>query len=36
VLEDGARLATRIKDAVRTANALRAPVALLFGGDFTR
>lgn len=35
LLEDGERLETKIKDAVRTANALRSPVALLFGGDFT-
>ncbi|HWP58647.1 MAG TPA: thiamine pyrophosphate-binding protein [Candidatus Acidoferrales bacterium] len=35
VLEDGERLEIKIKDAVRAANALRSPVALLFGGDFT-
>ena len=34
-LEDGEDLETRIKDAVRTMNALRAPVALLFSGEFT-
>jgi sulfopyruvate decarboxylase TPP-binding subunit len=35
LLEDGERLEVRIKDAVRAANSLRSPVALLFGGDFT-
>lgn len=35
VLEDGERLEVKIKDAVRTANSLRSPVALLFGGEFT-
>jgi len=35
VLEDGARLENKIKDAVRAANSLRSPVALLFGGDFS-
>lgn len=35
VLEDGARLEERIKDAVRAANALRAPFALLFAGEFS-
>ncbi len=35
ILEDGDRLEIKMKDAVRTANALRAPVALLFGGDFS-
>jgi sulfopyruvate decarboxylase TPP-binding subunit len=35
VIEDGERLETKVKDAVRTANSLRSPVALLFGGDFT-
>jgi len=35
ILEDGGRLEIKIKDAVRTANSLRAPVALLFGGDFS-
>jgi sulfopyruvate decarboxylase TPP-binding subunit len=35
LLEDGERLEIRIKDAVRAANALRSPVALLFGGEFT-
>jgi sulfopyruvate decarboxylase TPP-binding subunit len=35
VLEDGERLETKINDAVRAANSLRAPVALLFGGEFT-
>lgn len=36
VLEDGQDLERRIRDAVRTMNALRAPVALLFSGEFTR
>ncbi len=35
ILEDGERLEIKIKDAVRAANALRGPVALLFGGEFT-
>jgi sulfopyruvate decarboxylase TPP-binding subunit len=35
VIEDGERLETKIQDAVRAANSLRNPVALLFGGDFT-
>ena len=35
VLEDGERLEIKIKDAVRAANSLRSPVALLFGGEFT-
>ena len=35
VLEDGERLEIKIKDALRTANSLRCPVALLFGGEFT-
>ncbi len=35
ILEDGDRLEIKMKDAVRTANSLRAPVALLFGGDFS-
>lgn len=35
VLEDGNRLETKIKDAVRMMNGLRSPVALLFGGEFT-
>jgi sulfopyruvate decarboxylase TPP-binding subunit len=35
VLEDGERLEIKIKDAVRAANSLRGPVALLFGGEFT-
>ena len=35
VLEDGERLEIKIKDALRTANSLRSPVALLFGGEFT-
>jgi sulfopyruvate decarboxylase TPP-binding subunit len=35
LFEDDERLEIRIKDAVRTANALRSPIALLFGGDFS-
>lgn len=35
LLEDGDRLEVRIKDAVRAANALRAPYALLFAGEFS-
>jgi sulfopyruvate decarboxylase TPP-binding subunit len=35
VVEDGARLETKINDAVRGMNALRAPFALLFAGDFS-
>ena len=35
LLEDGERLEIRIKDALRAANSLRSPVALLFGGEFT-
>jgi sulfopyruvate decarboxylase TPP-binding subunit len=35
IIENGANLEGRIKDAVRAANALRAPYALLFAGDFS-
>jgi sulfopyruvate decarboxylase TPP-binding subunit len=35
LLENGERLEARIKDAVRAANALRAPYALLFAGEFS-
>ena len=35
VLEDGKNLEIKVKDAVRTMNSLRAPVALLFAGEFT-
>jgi sulfopyruvate decarboxylase TPP-binding subunit len=35
VLEDGERLEIKVKDAVRSANSLRSPVALLFGGEFS-
>jgi sulfopyruvate decarboxylase TPP-binding subunit len=35
LLEDGDRLEDRIKDAVRAANALRGPFALLFAGEFS-
>ena len=35
VLEDGEKLEVKIKDAVRAANSLRAPYALLFAGEFS-
>jgi len=35
VLEDGVNLEGKIQDAVRAANALRAPYALLFAGEFS-
>jgi sulfopyruvate decarboxylase TPP-binding subunit len=35
VLDSGANLEAEIKNAVRTMNALREPVALIFSGDFT-
>ena len=35
VLEDGRNLEGKINDAVRAMNSLRAPVALLFAGEFT-
>lgn len=35
LIEDGDRLESKVKDAVRTMNSLRQPVALLFAGDFT-
>jgi sulfopyruvate decarboxylase subunit alpha len=35
IIEDGNRLEIKIKDAVRAANSLRGPAALLFGGDFS-
>jgi len=35
LLEDGERLEGKIKDAVRAANAQRAPFALLFAGEFS-
>ena len=35
VLEDGEKLETKIKDAVRAMNSLRTPVALLFAGEFS-
>jgi sulfopyruvate decarboxylase TPP-binding subunit len=35
ILEDGDRLEVKIKDAVRAANALRSPFALLFAGEFS-
>jgi len=36
VLEDGDRLEIKIADAVRAANSLRAPYALLFAGEFSQ
>jgi hypothetical protein len=35
LLEDGTNLDGKINDAVRAANALRAPFALLFAGEFS-
>ena len=35
VIEDGQRVESRVRDAVRTMNALRSPLALLFAGEFT-
>ena len=35
VLEDGQNLEVKVKDAVRAANALRGPFALLFAGEFS-
>jgi len=35
LLEDGVNLEGKIQDAVRGANALRAPFALLFAGEFS-
>jgi hypothetical protein len=35
LLEDGDRLEVKIGDAVRAANALRGPFALLFAGEFS-
>ena len=35
VLEDSGNLEGKIKEAVRTMNSLRSPVALLFAGEFT-
>ena len=35
LLENGDRLETKIQDAVRGMNALRAPMALLFAGEFS-
>jgi len=35
VLEDGDKLEDKVQDAVRAANALRAPFALLFAGEFS-
>ena len=35
VLEDGDKVEEKVKDAVRAANALRAPFALLFAGEFS-
>ena len=36
VIEDGDKLEVKIKDAVRAANSLRAPYALLFAGEFSQ
>ncbi len=35
VIETGDQLPAKVKDAVRTMNALRSPVALLFAGEYT-
>src|SRR5581483_5426751 len=35
ILEDGEKLESKIADAVRAANAQRAPYALLFAGEFS-
>ncbi|MBI2227635.1 MAG: hypothetical protein HYU46_00875 [Deltaproteobacteria bacterium] len=35
ILEDGEKLEEKIQDTVRAANALRAPFALLFAGEFS-
>ena len=35
LIEDGDKLEIKITDAVRAANALRAPYALLFAGEFS-
>jgi sulfopyruvate decarboxylase TPP-binding subunit len=35
ILEDGEKLDVKINDAVRAANALRGPFALLFAGEFS-
>jgi sulfopyruvate decarboxylase TPP-binding subunit len=35
LLQNGSHLETKIKDAVRAANALRQPFALLFAGEFS-
>ncbi|HEY7165920.1 MAG TPA: thiamine pyrophosphate-binding protein [Candidatus Binatia bacterium] len=35
LIEDGTRLEIKIKDALRAANSLRSPMALLFAGDFS-
>jgi hypothetical protein len=35
LLEDGDKLEIKMKDAVRAANSLRAPYALLFAGEFS-
>jgi sulfopyruvate decarboxylase subunit alpha len=35
ILEDGEKLEGKIQDAVRAANALRGPFALLFAGEFS-
>jgi phosphonopyruvate decarboxylase len=35
ILEDGEKLEVKVNDAVRAANALRGPFALLFAGEFS-
>ena len=35
IIEDGQKLENKIRDAVRAANAQRAPYALLFAGEFS-
>jgi len=35
ILEDGEKLEEKMKDAVRAANALRGPFAMLFAGEFS-
>ena len=35
LIEDGAKLEIKITDAVRAANSLRGPYALLFAGEFS-
>jgi hypothetical protein len=35
VLNEGDKLEVKVKDAVRAANSLRSPYALLFAGEFS-